>query len=272
MTDGKGPFAERRGRLTLFFGAIALISAIAGAAIAWIIFDPPFRSANGSNGSVTQVPTLDFDQRVRSYLLKNPEVIVESLQLLKTRKRANAAAKANAALAAHKDEILRDPDSPVGGNPDGDATLVEFADYNCPYCRRVAPTMIEAEAADPKLRIVYKEIPILGPNSVFAAKAALAARQQGKYIEFHRALMNAKGVVAEGLVLAMAKKIGLDVEKLKADMEAPEIQAAIDRNLALARALGINGTPTFVIGNQIMSGAIDLKTMQRLIARARESG
>jgi protein-disulfide isomerase len=270
MTDGKGLIAEKRGRSPLFYAAIALISAIAGAGIAWLIFDSPFRIADGSSESATQVPASEFDQRVRNYLLNNPEVIVESLQLMETRKRANAAAKTNSALAAHKNEILRDPDSPVGGNPDGDVTLVEFADYNCPYCRRVAPIMTEAEAADPQLRVVYKEIPILGPNSAFAAKAALAARQQGKYVEFHRELMNAKGVAAEGLVLAIATKIGLDVEKLKADMEAPQIQAAIDRNLALARALGINGTPTFVIGDRIKSGAIDLKTMQQLIARARE--
>jgi protein-disulfide isomerase len=215
------------------------------------------------------MPASDFDQRVRSYLLNNPEVIVESLRLLETRKRTSAEAEVNAALAAREAEILRDPDSPVGGNPDGDVTLVEFADYNCPYCRRVAPTIVEAEAADPQLRIVYKEIPILGPNSVFAAKAALAARQQGKYLDFHRTLMNVRGVAAEGLVLAMAKKVGLDVEKLKTDMEAPSIQAAIDRNLALARALGINGTPSFVIGDKIVSGAIDLKRIQRLIASAR---
>lgn len=260
---------ERRRKLPLFHGAIAMISVIAVVAIAWVVFDVRFRMADEMETSVEQTPALDFDQRVRDYLLNNPEVIVESLQRRETRRRASAEAEVRAALAARKEEILRDPDSPVGGNPDGDVTLVEFADYNCPYCRRVAPTLVEAVGADPELRIVYKEIPILGPNSVFAAKAALAAQRQGKYVDFHRALMNAKGVAAEGLVFAIAAKVGLDVEQLKADMEAPWVQAGIDRNLALSRALGINGTPSFVVGDRIVSGAIDLNAIQQLIARAR---
>jgi protein-disulfide isomerase len=251
-------------RSPLFYSAIALISAIAGATNAWGFFDQHPRITDGRNDSVSQVPAPGFNQHADNYLLNNPGVIAGPLQGPHGRKGATAA------LTSRDKEILWDPDSPVGGNPDGDVTLVEFADYNCAYCRRIAPTLVEAEAADPQLRIVYKEIPILGSDSVFAAKAALAARQQGKYVDFHRALMNVRGVAAEGLVFAMATKVGLDVEKLKTDMEAPQIEAAIDRNIALARALGINGTPSFVIGDQIVSGAIDLEAMQRLIARARE--
>src|SRR3546814_10830321 len=120
--------------------------------------------------------------------------------------------------------------SPVTGNPDGDVSLVEFFDYNCPYCRRVAPVVADAEAADPQLRIVYKEFPILGPGSAFAAKAALAAHRQGLYFTFHKALMQAGGRADESSVLAVAEDVGLDVERLKSDMKDPEIQAAIDRN------------------------------------------
>jgi protein-disulfide isomerase len=157
----------------------------------------------------------------------------------------------------------------VTGNPDGDVTLVEFFDYNCPYCRRVAPVVAEAEAADPQLRIVYKEFPILGPGSVFAAKAALAAHRQGLYFALHEALMQAGGRAAEDSVLAVAKAIGVDIERLEADMADPEVQAAIDRNLALAEALRITGTPGFVVGRRILRGATDLETLQSLIREAR---
>jgi protein-disulfide isomerase len=191
------------------------------------------------------------------------------MQRYEARRAVAARDEIKIALAEHEVALLRDPASPVGGNPQGDVTLVEFSDYNCPYCRRVAPVLAEAEAADPMLRIVYKEIPILGPDSVYAAKAALAADRQGKYMAFHRALMSAKGVAAEGLILAIAAKLGLDVARLKADVEDPAIQAAIDRNLALSRALRITGTPSFVVGSEIARGAIDLEAMQALIREAR---
>jgi protein-disulfide isomerase len=172
-------------------------------------------------------------------------------------------------IKSRAEELVNDPTSPVGGNPDGDVTLVEFFDYNCPYCRRVAPVMAAAEAADGKLRIVYKEFPILGENSVFAALAALAAHRQGKYLPFHKALMTAKVGATPSSVLALAEKVGLDVDRLKADMKDPKLKAIVERNLALAQALRINGTPAFVVGDEIVRGAIDLETMQGYIAQAR---
>lgn len=217
----------------------------------------------------SNMPQDEFDRRIRAYLLDNPEVIAEALQRLEDRERAAQASAAKSALKARADEVLRDPDSPVSGNPEGDVTLVEFFDYNCPYCKRVAPDMAKAEVNDAKLRVVYKEFPILGPSSTFAAKAALAAHRQGKYVAFHKVLMETKGTLTEKVVLAAAGRLGLDLDRLKADMTTPGIQAAIDRNLALARALSINGTPAFVIGEQIVPGAVDLATMERLIGEAR---
>lgn len=227
-------------------------------------FGPP-RLANAQS----KMPQDEFERRIRAYLLDHPEVVAEALQRLEERERAAQASAAKSVLKARADEVLRDPDSPVGGNPEGDVTLVEFFDYNCPYCRQVAPYMAKAEASDPKLRIVYKEFPILGASSTFAAKAALAAHRQGKYVAFHRALMEAKGTLTESGVLDVAGRVGLDVVKLKTDIADRKIQAAIDRNLALARALNINGTPGFVIGEQIVGGAIDLATMERLIGETR---
>lgn len=246
-------------------GGLLLIAA----AGAWLALDPGFRASQRTTAS--DLPAEEFEQRVRAYLLDNPEVIVESMERLEARRRAAAQDDARAVLAARADEVFRDAESPVGGNPQGDVTLVEFFDYNCPYCRQVASVVAEAAAADGQLRIVYKEFPILGPNSVFAAKAALAAHRQERYVAFHQALMQVRGTVNEEAVLAAAAKVGLGIERLKSDMQDADVQAAIDRNLALAAALRINGTPGFVIGKETLRGAADLKTLQALIRKAREA-
>jgi protein-disulfide isomerase len=260
--------SDRLKRLTPLIGWAALALVLVGAAVAWLMLDPGFR-AGRPEPAVAEMPQDEFEQRVRTYLLDNPGVIIEAMQNLEARRAAAEQTEAQAAVATWAGALFRDRASPVGGNPAGDVTLVEFFDYNCPYCRQVAPTMIEAEAADPQLRIVYKEFPILGPNSVFAAAAALAAHRQDRYVAFHQALMRVRGIVDEDAVLAAATELGLDVDRLKADMEDPEIQAAIERNLALAGALRINGTPGFVIGEEILRGATDLETLQGLIHRAR---
>lgn len=210
-----------------------------------------------------------FEQRVRDYLLNNPEVILEAMQILQERQRAAEAEKLERTIAERREEILNDPDAPVGGNPAGDVTLVEFFDYNCPYCRKAAPTVAELEEADASLRIVYKEFPVLGPASTFAARAALASRKQGKYGQFHNALMQGDGRLTEDTVMEIALAVGLDVERLEQDMQEPAIQDAIARNARLANALGITGTPSFVIGEQIVPGAADRTALQSLIERAR---
>ncbi|PAQ05061.1 hypothetical protein CIT26_32960 [Mesorhizobium temperatum] len=237
-------------------------------ATAWLALGPGLQSQAIAAGETSQD---QFDQRIHDYILAHPEVIMEALQSLDARQREAEAKAAKAALAARADEAFRDPDSPVGGNASGDVTIVEFFDYNCPYCRQVAPIMAQAAADDPQLRIVYKEFPILGPDSVFAAKAALAAQRQGKYAEFHKALYDARTRVTEAVVLRIAAELGLDVPRLKTDMQLPDIQAAIDKNAQLAQALKISGTPGFVVGDQIFPGATDLATMKKLIDHARTS-
>lgn len=210
-----------------------------------------------------------LNQRIHDYILAHPEVLVQALQSLDQRQREAEAAEAKAVLTARADDIFRDKQSPVGGNAEGNVTLVEFFDYNCPYCRQVAPIIAQAAADDPQLRIVYKEFPILGPDSVFAAKAALAAEKQGKYMQFHKALFDSRTRVTEPIVLKIAVEAGLDVARMKSDMQQPEIQALIDRNAELAQALKITGTPGFVVGDQIFPGATNLETMKKLIEQAR---
>lgn len=238
-----------------------------GATGAWFALDPGFR--RGGLDATAKMASDEFGQRVRDYLLEHPEVIMEAVGRLEARTRAAEESDAQAALKARADEVFRDPASPVGGNPAGDVTMAEFFDYNCPYCRRVAGPMRETMAADSKLRVVYKELPILGPNSLFAARAALAAHRQGRYVAFHDALMQVKGVADEATVLRIAAELGLDVERLKADMADPAIQSAIERNLKLAEALRLAGTPGFVIGEHILRGGTDAATLGNLIAKAR---
>ena len=247
---------------------IALIVALLAAAAAWIIFDPGFRDARLAMFS-SGMSQDEFDRRIQDYLMTHPEVIIQSVQELEVRKQREALNDAQDALKSRAEEIFRDSAAPVGGNVQGDVTLVEFFDYNCPYCRRMAPVLIEAENADPQLRIAFKEFPILGPGSEFAARAALASQRQGRYEEFHHALMGAKEKVDETLVLATAASLGLDVNRLKSDMQDPAIQATIDRNMALATALRITGTPGFIIGDQIVRGATELNVLQGLIGQAR---
>ncbi len=207
---------------------------------------------------------------VRDYIMENPEIIAEAIEALREKQRLAAEAEAKKALLARAKEIFEDPEAPVAGNPQGDVTLVEFFDYRCTYCKAVMDTIFEVIEKDGQVRFVYKELPILGPESVFAAKAALAARAQGKYDAFHRALMKMRGVVNEQTILKTAAQVGLDVEKLKKDMDSPAIETVLKRNMELARALDINGTPAFVVGDRVIPGAVDRGTLKQLIEQARQ--
>ena len=159
-------------------------------------------------------------------------------------------------------DLRHDPTSPVAGNPDGDVTMLVFTDYNCPACRKVAPTIAAAIADDPGLRVVYKEYPVLGAPSRLAAKAALAAHRQGRYLRFHEALMTSgRPINGRGVIARLAGQAGLDVASFEADLNQSEIAAAIDRNTALGRALGVKGTPSFVLQGRTIFGAVDLKTL-----------
>ncbi len=214
-----------------------------------------------------------IEEMIHDYLLSHPEVVLEVLDVLRGQEQANKAERERRAIAAHRQTLLNDPTSPVTGNANGDVTLVEFFDYHCPYCKRVMPSVMKVMDSDPGLRVVYKEFPILGPDSVLAARAALAAHQQApeKYLKFHTELMSSRSRLNEKRILQIAREVGFDTERLKADMNSPGIEAIIERNLALARALGISGTPAFVIGEQIVPGALDVDTLRQLIAQARQS-
>lgn len=211
-----------------------------------------------------------FDAQASTYLLDHPEILLESIQRLDDKNKAAETNEITTALLDNKDQILSSPSSPVVGNLNGDVTVVEFFDYNCPYCRKAVPIISDALKGDKGLRVVYKEWPILGPGSQFAARAALAAHAQGKYEAFHQALMTSQGSVDEAATLEIARSVGLDVERLKGDMENPAIKTELERNFTLAEKLRITGTPAFIIGEEIIRGLVDLSTLQQSIASARQ--
>ena len=214
-----------------------------------------------------------LEETIHNYLLSHPDVIIEVLDILRAQREVSEAEASRETLAAQQEAIFNDPSSPVGGNPDGDVTIVEFFDYFCGYCKRVMPDLIQAMGEDPGIRFVYKEFPILGPDSVVVARIALAAHRQspGKYPALHIAMMSSRARLNEANALGIARDYGFDVDRLKADMESPEIDKILAQNNALAEKLGIRGTPGFVIGDQIIPGAIDIKTLRQLIAEARQS-
>ena len=206
---------------------------------------------------------------VRDYLVKHPDVMLEVLEAAKEKIRNDAEAQRTTALSERRREIFEDPNALVVGNPQGDVTLVEFFDYRCPYCKQVAPAIESLLGEDKKLRIVYKEFPVLGPESVTAARAALASRKQGKYEALHRVLMDMKGQINDTAIFNAAKSVGLDVDRLKRDMQAPEIDAMLQANQQLAAALDIHGTPGFVIGDEVVPGAVGIDSLRQMIAAAR---
>jgi protein-disulfide isomerase len=223
----------------------------------------------GVTGNNTSAESSSLAAQLRAYLLANPEVIIASVQGLEDRQAASAANEMQTFIADNADEIFRSEASPSSGNPNGDVTIVEFFDYNCPYCRKAVPILEEAAAADQGLRVVFKEWPILGPGSEEAARVALAAQVQGKYEPLHKALMAYSGSVDGALALELAADAGLDIERLKSDMGSFDVTAELDRNMALAGNLRITGTPSFVIGEEIVRGLVDFATLRQLIADAR---
>jgi protein-disulfide isomerase len=210
----------------------------------------------------------EFEATLREVLQEKPEILVDALkqyqfQMEKSQKSAVAEVAA---------EIGKDKAVPLAGNAKGDVTVIEFFDYNCGYCHKVAPTVAEKLKEDTNTRWLFIDLPILSPQSKEAAKVALAAAKQGKYFETHLALMTRKGGMVDGQVARdVAKTLGLDLAKLEKDVASPEIEAAFARNEAWAKKIGVTGTPSFIVGSEMVPGAVDKEELAKLIAAARES-
>jgi protein-disulfide isomerase len=229
-------------------------------------------SAYAKDGSSFTPPQQkDIEKIVHDYLLQHPEVLIQSLSEYQERQTRDQQSQAGKALAEQKKKIFEDPTSVVVGNPRGDVTLVEFFDYQCGYCKRSFPELLKLMADDKNVRVILKEYPILGPESIVASKVALASVAQGKYFEFHKALMNHKGGLDDESIFAIASDVGLDVKRLKADMNSPRFSKIIADNHALGDALALTGTPAFIIGNTLVGGAISEAEMLDVVKKTREA-
>lgn len=194
--------------------------------------------------------TQAIKQIIENYLLDNPEILIkmsQKLQAAQNNRVEDMEKEALAKIPEVANDLLKDASSPVVGNPKGDVTLIEFFDYQCPHCKNMSPVVAELRKNDKNLRVVYKPLPIFGGNSVFAAKAALASLKQGKYIQFHEALMEASNPLTQDKVLEAAQKVGLNVKQLKADVGAVNVNEELDNNVRLAQKLGIAGTPAYIV-------------------------
>jgi protein-disulfide isomerase len=227
-----------------------------------------------SNG-LTDPQKKAVEQIVRDFLLTNPEVIQEAIVELERRQQdAQKTAQTNA-LQSERNTLLHSPRGNVVGNPSGDVTLVEFFDYNCAYCKRALADVKTLMKADPKLRVVLKDFPVLGPESVEASRVALGVKQQlsgDKLFDYHTKVMESRGRVNGERALQVAKEMGLDMARLQKDMDNAEIKAALQENVGLGDKLGLTGTPAFIIGDEVVSGAVGLEPLRKIVASTRQCG
>jgi protein-disulfide isomerase len=215
----------------------------------------------------------DIEAIVRNYLIAHPEVLEEAMAELSKRQTAAEAEKHEKGVASNADAIFNSPRNVTLGNKDGDVTFVEFFDYNCGYCKRAMSDMLDLMKADPKLKVVLKEFPVLSAGSVEAAQVGVAVRMQDptgkKYLDFHQKLLGGRGAADKARALAVAKEVGLDMAKLDKDLASPEVKATLEENLKLAEAMGMNGTPSYVIGKQVVIGAVGVENLKEKIGMAR---
>ena len=214
-----------------------------------------------------------IEKVLRDVLLTNPEIVVEAIEAYRAKQEADKANKARETLVSRRKELNGGAMTPIGGNPIGTITVVEFFDYQCGYCKRVFPSILALMQSDKRIRYVFKELPILGPASMVASRAAIAAWKidKKKYLPFHTALMASRGRLSEGKILRIAEDSGIDPKELQKQMKEPEVYQELQNNLNLAQALNINGTPAFIIGNKIVPGAVSLEELKRMVEAEQKS-
>jgi protein-disulfide isomerase len=240
------------------------------AAVAWLMLAPiaPVTAAEFSGTQKTEIESI-----IRDYIVSHPEVLQEAIAELDKRQAEADTEKAKAAVASNAEALFNSNRQVVLGNPKGDVTLVEFFDYNCAFCKRTLPDMMEMIKDDGKLKVVLKEFPVLGPGSVEAAKVAVAVRMQDKngkkYLEFHQKLLGGRGQVDKARALAVAKEVGMDMARIDRDLSSDEVRVSLEESLKLAETLGLNGTPSFVIGSDVVIGAVGLDALRQKVSFAR---
>jgi protein-disulfide isomerase len=247
------------------------MAAVTAAGISYLVFK------YGPRGKDTGLVSTDQDQVeqiTRKFLTKNPEILVEMTTELQKRQAAEQAAQQQSVISQNANALFRSHVSHVVGNPNGDVSVVEFFDYNCPYCRRALPDVVKLVNDDGKIRLVLKELPILGDDSIAAAKLALASNKQGKYFEMHQKLFSESGKADKDKALRIANELGLNINQLQKDAEGTDIQKALDESKDLAYKLNLQGTPLYLIGDRVVAGAPDnlLDELKAQVAEVRQKG
>ena len=214
-----------------------------------------------------------IEKIVHDYLIAHPEVLQEAMDELQKRQAAAEAEKHKAVIKQNAETLFSSPDQVTLGNRNGDVTFVEFFDYNCGYCKRALNDMLTLLKTDPNLKVVLKEFPVLGPGSVEAARVAVAVRMQDKtgqkYLAFHQKLLGGRNPADGERALAVAREVGVDMDRLAKDMKSPEIEKTLQQDFKLAELLGLNGTPSYVIGEEVVVGAIGLEALREKVNTAR---
>jgi protein-disulfide isomerase len=240
---------------------------LAAAAAAMMMLPAPSRA---DEFSATQRG--EIEKIIKDYLVSHPEVLEEASAELDKRKQLAEAEKARTEIKNHSDVIFNSPHQVTIGNTKGDVTLVEFFDYNCGYCKRALADLTTIMKEDPKLRVVLKEFPVLGPGSVEAARVAVAVRMQDsgkKYFDFHLRLLGGRGQADKARALAAAKEAGFDMARIEKDMTSDEVNVAIGENMKIAEELGLNGTPSYIVGSEVVVGAVGLAALKEKVNVAR---
>ena len=227
----------------------------------------------GKAQDFTPAQRSSIEDIVRQYLIAHPEVLQEAMAELEKRTAAAEAEKHKAAVKEHAANLFSSPRQVTLGNPNGNVTFVEFFDYNCGYCKRAMDDMLTLMKQDSNLKVVLKEFPVLGPGSVEAARVAVAVRMQDKsgkkYLEFHTRLLGGRGQADKARAMAVAKEVGFDIARIEKDFASAEVKAQIEESMKLAEALGLNGTPSYVVGSDVVVGAVGLKTLKEKVNSAR---
>lgn len=229
----------------------------------------PAQIAAATGASFTGAQKAELETLIKDYIMNNPKVLMDSVNNMRTAEQKSQEDGAIQALKDNSDYLFKGP-LPDVGSKNADITIVEFFDYNCGYCKQGYEAVQQGLDNDKNLRFVFVDFPILSDASHLASRYALAAQKQGKYFELHRELMKFKGPKTEESILGLAKTAGLDVEKLKVDVNSPDVEAAIKKNTELAQKLAITGTPAFIIGDQIIRGYIPYEGMKTMIADQRK--
>lgn len=246
---------------TLCLATLLLVTMVA-------ISAPPARAQDAVDPAERQ----RIEGIVHDYLMANPEVILEAIRSMEERQQAAKEQQRDSIIDQVVPTLTASPLTPTFGADDSDVVMVEFFDYQCGYCKRLYPGVQKLMENDPKLKVIFAELPILGPASLVAARAALASQEQGKYMEFHDALMEHQGQLSDGVIFDLADEVGLDIDKLKVDMEAPKVMQYLAMIRSISDSLDIRGTPAMVIGKNFVGGYVPYEKLQEIVEQVRAEG